>query len=230
MSVIAGIPEVKCSHLAGLEAEAQAELAGRGIPIGGLAVQSLRARQAAPSTLSRRSTAKRNTMTAYNLLRLARETVNAVPTCLAITIDGNGDANARAINTSKLTDEWTVRFITDRRTRKVGEIARTGRMTLVYFHQAGGAYVTLVGRARIIEDVAVKQTIWQPGSFKWHPGGPTDPNVVLVEFMTERIETWNTPGQIVPDPTKGLWAAVLTRDANGWRYAGTSQEAPFNTR
>jgi hypothetical protein len=31
-------------------------------------------------------------------------------------------------------------------------------------------------------------------------------------------------GQIVPDPTKGLWAAVLTRDADGWRYAGTSQE------
>lgn len=169
-------------------------------------------------------------MSADHLLRLARDTVNAVPTCLAITIDGDGDANARAINTSKLTDEWTVRFMTDRRTRKVGEIARTGRMTLVYYHQAGGAYVTLVGRARIIDDVAVKQSIWQPASFKWHPGGPTDPNVVLVEFVAERIETWNTPGQIVPDPTKGLWAAVLTRDANGWRYAGTSQELHFNPR
>jgi general stress protein 26 len=165
-----------------------------------------------------------------NLLRLARETVDAVPTCLAITIDSNGDANARAINTSKLTDEWTLRFMTDRRTRKVGEIAQRGRMTLVYYHEAGGAYVTLVGRARIIEDVAVKQEVWRPANFKWHPGGPTDPNVVLVEFVAERIETWNTPGQIVPDPTKGLWAAVLTRDANGWRHAGTTQELPFNPR
>jgi general stress protein 26 len=164
------------------------------------------------------------------LLSLARETVNAVPTCLAITIDSNGDANARAIFTSKLTDEWTVRFMTDRRTRKVGEIARRGRMTLVYYHQAGGAYVTLVGGASIIHDVAVKQAIWQPASFKWHPGGPADPNVVLIEFVAERIETWNTPGQIVPDPSKGLWAAVLTRDANGWRYAGTTQESPFNPR
>jgi general stress protein 26 len=169
-------------------------------------------------------------MRAERLLRLARETVDAVPTCLAITIDGNGDANARAINTSKLTDEWTLRFLTDRRTRKVGEIARRGRMTLVYYHQAGGAYVTLVGRAQINEDVAVKQEAWRPESFKWHPGGPTDPNVVLVEFVAERIETWNTPGQIVPDPTEGLWAAVLTRDANGWRDAGTTQEAPFNPR
>jgi general stress protein 26 len=169
-------------------------------------------------------------MSVENLLRLARETVNAVPTCLAITIDRSGDANARAINTSKLTDDWTLRFVTDRRTRKCGEIARTGRMTLVYYHQTGGAYVTLVGRATITDDVAVKQAVWQPGSFKWHPGGPTDANVVLVDFVTERIETWNTPGQIVPDPTKGLWAAVLTRDANGWRYAGTTQDASFNPR
>jgi general stress protein 26 len=169
-------------------------------------------------------------MRAEDLLRLARETVDAVPTCLAITIDGNGDANARAINVSKLTHAWTLRFMTDRRTRKVGEIARRGRMTLVFYHQAGGAYVTLVGDARVIEDDAVKQQVWRPASFRWHPGGPTDPNVVLVEFVADRIETWNTTGQIVPDPTKGLWAAVLVRDTTGWRYAGTTQDAPFNPR
>ena len=169
-------------------------------------------------------------MSADNLLRLGRETVNAVPTCLAITTGSNGDANARAINTSKLTDDWTVQFMTDRRTRKVGEIARTGRMTLVYPHQAGRAYVTLVGRASIIDGVAGKQASWQPGSFEWQPGGPTDPNAVVIEFVAEPIETWNTPGQIVPDPTKGLWAAVLTREADGWRCAGTTQEAPFNPR
>jgi len=65
-------------------------------------------------------------MSAENLPRLARETVNGVSTCLAITIDRRGDANARVINPSTLTDEWTVRFMTDRRTRKVGEFARTG--------------------------------------------------------------------------------------------------------
>jgi hypothetical protein len=48
-------------------------------------------------------------MSADNLLRLVRETVSSVATCLAITIDRNGDANARAINASKVTDEWTVR-------------------------------------------------------------------------------------------------------------------------
>src|SRR5262249_30584942 len=132
-------------------------------------------------------------MDVTELLRIARATTNAVPTCLAITVDHNGDPNARAINASKPTEDWTLRFMTDRRTRKFGEIARTGRLTLVYIDLAGGAYVTLIGGATIIDDPAVKQAIWQPGSFKWHPGGPTDANVVLVEFAAERIELWSTP-------------------------------------
>jgi len=163
-------------------------------------------------------------MRASQLLQLARETIDAVPSCLAITVDRSGDANARVVNPSKKTEGWTVRFMTDRRTRKVGEIERTGRMTLVYQHDAGGAYVSLVGRAAIIDDVDVKTAIWRPASFKWHPGGPTDPNVVLIEFAAERIETWNSPHNVVPDPAKGLWAAVLARDGPGWHYAGSTQE------
>ena len=169
-------------------------------------------------------------MDATELLRIARATIDAVPTCLAITVDRNGEANARAVNTSKLTEDWTLRFMTDRRTRKFSEIARTGRLTLIYSDVAGGAYVTLIGQATIADDPEVKQRIWQPASFKWHPGGPTDPNVVIVEFTAERIETWNTPQGIVPDPTQGLWAAVLIREDWGWRYAGSTQDAAFNPR
>jgi general stress protein 26 len=169
-------------------------------------------------------------MQTSDLLRLARNTIDAVPSCLAITVDSQGDANARVVNPSKLTDQWTARFMTDRRTRKIGEIERTGRMTLVYQHDAGGAYVTLIGHAAIIDDVGVKSATWRPASFKWHPGGPTDPNVVLVEFTAERIETWNSPHDVVPDPAKGLWAAVLVRDGAGWRHAGSSQDLVADRR
>jgi len=163
-------------------------------------------------------------MNTERLLRLARMTIEAAPSCVAITIDRNGNANARVVNPSQLSPVWTVRFMTDRRTRKFAEISHNGRLTLVYYDAAGGAYVTLVGAATIIEDAAVKRAIWQPASYRWHPGGPDDPNVVLVEFFAERLETWNTPEGVVPDATKGLWAAVLVREGPGWRYAGSTQE------
>jgi hypothetical protein len=44
----------------------------------------------------------------------------------------------------------------------------------------------LVGRAKVTDDVAVKKVVWIPASYKWHPGGPTDPNVVLIDFIADR--------------------------------------------
>ena len=32
------------------------------------------------------------------LLRIARDIINKVPSCMAITVDGNGDANARVVD------------------------------------------------------------------------------------------------------------------------------------
>jgi len=165
-------------------------------------------------------------MEAGELLRVAREIVAKVPMCVAITVDRMGKAHARTVETSELSDEWTLRFMTDRRTRKVEDIEQTGQLVLSFQHAPDNAYVTLTGRATLIRDSAVKQAIWRPQSLKWHPGGPTDPNVVLVEFFTERVEMWSSRHGVTPDPKKGLWAAALTRSGSGWDYDVTSRRSP----
>jgi len=156
-------------------------------------------------------------MNAEGLLRVARGIVDKVAMPLSITVGPEGEANARVVQTSKLSDDWTVRFMTDRRSRKAHEVGRTGRMTLAYQCDAENSYVTLVGRAKVVDDVEVKKAIWSPASFKWHPGGPTDPNVVLIDFVAYRIELWSSVHGITPDPIKGLWAAALSREREGWR-------------
>ena len=154
------------------------------------------------------------------LLQIAREIIAKVPACMAITIDQNGDANARVVNPKPLSEAWTVRFPTDRRSRKCGEIEQSGRLTLTYQYDAE-AYVALIGRAAIREDVAAKLANWDALANKWFPGGPTDPNVVYVDFIAERIELWATPQGVVPDPVRGLWAAVLVREGSGWVQSTT---------
>jgi general stress protein 26 len=150
------------------------------------------------------------------LLQIAREIVAKVPACMAITVDRNGDANARVVNPQPLSDTWTVRFPTDRRSRKSAEIEQSGRLTLAYQYDAGGAYVSLIGHATIREDVDAKIAGWNPLAQKWFPGGPTDPNVVSVDFTAERIELWSGPQGVVPDPVRGLWAIELVRGDTGW--------------
>jgi general stress protein 26 len=160
------------------------------------------------------------------LLQIAREIVARVPACMAITVDHNGDASARVVNPFPLSDGWTVRFATHRCSRKSVEVEQSGRMTLAYQYDAGKAYVSLVGRATIREDAAHKIAHWDALADKVFPGGPTDPNVVYIDLVTERIELWSVADGVEPDYARGLWAASLVRDGSGWIQSTTLPGAP----
>ena len=66
------------------------------------------------------------------LLAIARETIAKVPFCFAVTLGKNGEVNARVIQPGALRDDRSVWFMTNRRSRKVVEIERAGRLTLAY--------------------------------------------------------------------------------------------------
>jgi general stress protein 26 len=154
------------------------------------------------------------------LLLLARELINDVTFCFAISGADNGDTNARIVQPRKPTDDWAVDFLTNRRCRKVREIRRSGKMTLAYQHERDRGYVCLVGRASIIDDVELKRSRWVPAADRWNPGGPDDPAVVYARLETQRIELWSAVRGVVPEPP-GYSAAVLVRDGDVWRYSTT---------
>ena len=154
------------------------------------------------------------------LLNLARKLISEVKFCVAVTHGQDGDANARIVQPLPLGEDWTVNLLTNRRCRKVREIERTGRMTLLYEHDQDRSYVCLVGRAAVTEDVALKRSIWTPAHHRWNPGGPDDPATVFARLTTERIELWSAVHDILPEP-EGYSAAMLLRDGKGWRYAAS---------
>ena len=147
-----------------------------------------------------------------DLLRIARETIDKVRFCFAVTTSDDGQANARVVEPGKLDEDWRVRFITNRKSRKVGEIERSGRLLLAYQYDPEAAYVTLDGTARIIGDVELKRAVWTEDADKWFPGGPEDPDVVLIELFTTRVELWSLARNVMP----GIGAAVLDRDGDKW--------------
>jgi general stress protein 26 len=111
--------------------------------------------------------------------------------------------------------------MTERACRKVAEIVRAGRFTMAFQFDPERAYVTLQGQPHIVEDVAVKRAVWSPESQRFHPGGPEDPNVVIVRLRVDRIELYNVERGVQPDPI-GLCSMVLERSADGWSQHLTS--------
>lgn len=154
------------------------------------------------------------------LLELARTLIGDLTFCVAGTLGEDGDVSARIVQPLPVRDDWTVDTLTNRRCRKVREVERTGRMTLLYQHDQDKSYVCLVGRAEVVEDRELKRAIWKSGHDRWNPKGPEDPDTVFVRLFTERVELWSAIHDVMPPP-RGYSAAVLRRVGGQWTYSAS---------
>ena len=154
------------------------------------------------------------------LLRLARELVDGATYCVGATVAEDGGANARVLQPLKVQDDWTVNVLTNRRCRKVGEVERSGRLTLLYQSEDGRSYACLAGPAEVVEDRDLKRAIWTPAADRFNPTGPEDPATVFMRLRTERIELFSVAGGVTPEPF-GYSAGVLVRHGYDWRYDTT---------
>jgi general stress protein 26 len=56
------------------------------------------------------------------------------------------------------------------------------------------SWVSLSGRAQLVEDRAKIDELWNPMVEAWFPTGPEDPDVGLLKFTAESAEYWDSPG------------------------------------
>jgi general stress protein 26 len=136
------------------------------------------------------------------LLAAARDIMTNSGPCAVITVDDTGRPQARTIDAFPPDDNMVVWFATNPNTRKVAQIKKDPRVTLYYYNPAAMGYVTLLGRARLVNDLAEKQKRWKPGFEAFWPDRGT--GYLLVEVTPERIEVASVKHKIANDPT--TWA------------------------
>ncbi|MBB6625761.1 pyridoxamine 5'-phosphate oxidase family protein [Nocardioides sp. KIGAM211] len=59
------------------------------------------------------------------------------------------------------------------------------------------SWVALTGRAAVVDDDAKLKELWNTFAEAWLPGGPEDPNAVLIKVEVDHGEYWDTPGSKV---------------------------------
>jgi general stress protein 26 len=83
-------------------------------------------------------------------------------------------------------------FITARDTAHVRALADEPKVALTF--SARDAWVAMTGRARVVDDLEKLKELWNTFAEAWLPGGPEDPNAVLLRVDVEQAEWWDTPG------------------------------------
>ncbi len=123
------------------------------------------------------------------LLQAAREIINASGTCALITVDQNGIAHARTMDPFEPEDDFTIWLATNPKSRKVNELTNNPNVTLYYNDPKNNGYVTLYGKAFLVNDQVEKDTRWKEEWKAYYPN--RNDSYLLIKVLPSRLEVIN---------------------------------------
>jgi general stress protein 26 len=64
---------------------------------------------------------------------------------------------------------------------------------VAFIDPADKAFLSITGKARIVDDPALRAAAWRKNDEVWWPGGPNDPNVCVLVCEPTTAELWDGP-------------------------------------
>ncbi len=122
-----------------------------------------------------------------SVLESAKEIMVSARYCALITIDQDGQPRARTVDPFLPDDDFVIWMATRPVTRKVDQIRNNPRATLYYWDANASSYVTLMGKAELVDDDSVKaQKRRSQDSERFYPDFPDD--YLLIRFTPDYLE------------------------------------------
>jgi general stress protein 26 len=109
------------------------------------------------------------------------------------TRHSNGHMHSRPMTTqnSSLDEDASLWFFMSRKGEPAADVMLDPTVNVVYADPGDDSYVSVSGTARVVEDLGKKQQLWSKMAEAWFPGGPTDPDLALVEVRITHANYWD---------------------------------------
>jgi general stress protein 26 len=109
------------------------------------------------------------------------------------TRHGNGHLHARPMTTQNkaLDSDDSLWFFMSRKGDPVDDLAREPMVAVVYADPSSDTYVSVSGTAAPVDDLTKKEQLWNKITEAWFPGGPTDPDLALVQVRIVHANYWD---------------------------------------
>ena len=128
--------------------------------------------------------------------------------CALITVGQDGHPQSRVVDPIAPAEDLTVWIGTNPITRKVAQIRKDARVTLHYFDPQGPGYVTMLGKAELIDDPAEKASHWKQDWAPFYKDGSRGDDFILIRVEPLRLEVVSDSHGLLNDPTTWIPAAV----------------------
>ena len=109
------------------------------------------------------------------------------------TRHGNGHLHARPMTTQNkaLEGDDSLWFFMSKTGDPVDDLQREPLVGIVYADPSSDTYVSVSGTADALDDAAKKEQLWSKVAEAWFPGGPTDPDLALVQVKIIHANYWD---------------------------------------
>ncbi|MDE9365641.1 pyridoxamine 5'-phosphate oxidase family protein [Luteipulveratus sp. YIM 133132] len=145
------------------------------------------------------------------------ELVKDVKVAMLTFVDPSGRLMSKPMATQDVDFSGDIWFIGERDSHKSRAIQQDSRVNVAYAGR--GTWVSVAGRAEVVDDVARLKDLWNTFTDAWLEGGPENPNNVLIHVAGESAEYWDSPGGKVVQV-----ANLVKAKATGERYEGENEQ------
>lgn len=119
------------------------------------------------------------------------ETMRQIDLCMLSTHSPNGQIASRPMSNNREVEyEGTSRFFTTKDTEMVTDIENDAKVAITY-QGKDALFITLQGKAELIDDKAAFERHWVPDLDRWFSEGVDTPGLRLIEVEAERIHYWD---------------------------------------
>jgi general stress protein 26 len=124
-----------------------------------------------------------------------RELIKSTRLAMLTSVDPDGRLVSMPMATQDVEFDGDVWFIAERESHKVRNIRANPSVNVAY--ASHDSWVSLSGRAEVVDDDAKLAELWNTFTGAWLEGGPENPNNILIRVSADSAEYWDTPGSKV---------------------------------
>ena len=125
-------------------------------------------------------------------LNKVQEIIDSIEVGMLTTMQDDGDHKSRPMQTQKLDADGNLWFFSNRSSHKTEELQKHPSVNVAYADTNSQSYVSVVGKASVVDDPAIKEELWSPIAKAWFPKGLEDPELTVLKVEIKEAEYWDS--------------------------------------
>lgn len=123
--------------------------------------------------------------------------IKGIPFAMMTTVEPDGKLKSRPMAVQQVDFDGDFWFFTAEHSTKVDDIRRFPQVNLAFSQDREHRFISVSGRAEIINDPIKRAELWRPSYKMFFPKGLEDPELTLMKVSVERAEYWDSPGSFL---------------------------------